>query len=271
MTINKLLAAKKICKPWGRVRLPAPFSDEGFQQIGEIWFEDSELQLDLLIKYLFTSERLSIQVHPDDELAATMGLSCGKDECLFVLEAEPDAVLGIGTVEPLTPEEVRKAALDGSLARKIDWRPVKRGDFHYIPAGTVHAIGAGLTLIEVQQNVDVTYRLFDYGRERTLHLDAGISAMNGDQFSSQLSLQSEIERDLQLVTGPKFNVWMGSNWPANIDPIEPVHIVPIVGSARIGSLSAAAGDCVLCSPETPISPGRNFRALIAQAVSQAGA
>src|SRR3546814_2738640 len=90
----------------------------------------------------------------------------GKDEAWLILAAEPDSTIALGTKRPVGREELRDAALDGSIEDLLDWKPVKAGDFYYSPAGTVHAIGAGITLIEVQQNVDLTYRLYDYGRPR---------------------------------------------------------------------------------------------------------
>ncbi len=92
-----------------------------------------------------------------------------------MLEADPGATLGMGTLELLDGESLRAASLDGRIEQLMDWKPVTAGDFFYIPAGTVHAIGAGIVLVEVQQNVDATYRLYDYGRPRELHLDDGVA------------------------------------------------------------------------------------------------
>jgi mannose-6-phosphate isomerase len=97
----------------------------------------------------------------------------GKEECWLVIDAEPGATLGVGFHEPVSHEVLRAAALDGSIEDMLVWHPVKAGDFFYIPANTVHAIGAGVSLIEIQQNSDITYRLYDYGRPRELHLDKG--------------------------------------------------------------------------------------------------
>ena len=164
---------------WGRDALPdwADTQPADGAPIGEIWFvDDRDAPAELLVKYLFTSERLSIQVHPDDAAARAIGFPRGKDEAWLVLDAEPDAVIGLGLKEQISREALRAAALDGSIERLIDWRPVRAGDFFYSPAGTVHAIGPGLSLVEIQQNLDLTYRLYDYGRPRDLHLEAGIAA-----------------------------------------------------------------------------------------------
>lgn len=133
-------------------------------------------QCPLLLKMLFTSERLSVQVHPDDEYAATHhGGSLGKTEAWHVIAAEPQATIGLGLSAPLTREQADAAARSGEIERLMDWRPAAAGDTFLVPAGTVHALGPGLTLIEVQEQSDITYRLFDYGRGRQLHLEHGLT------------------------------------------------------------------------------------------------
>lgn len=172
---SRRLKPKAIEKPWGRNDLPQHF-DAGQSRIGEIWFENpTNMDYPLLVKMLYTSEKLSIQVHPDDGEARSMGFSGGKTECWYVVDAEPGAVLGIGLRRHADKEELAAAIRDGSIVDLIDWKTVKVGEFYYIPAGTIHAIGAGLTLVEIQQNNDVTYRLFDYGRPRALHVREGLA------------------------------------------------------------------------------------------------
>ena len=160
---------------WGRRALPAGFPSLGAGvPVGEIWFE-AEADAPLLVKYLFTAERLSIQVHPDDAAARARGYPRGKDEAWFILAAEPDARIGLGLTHEVSRDALRAAALDGSIERLLDWRPVRAGETLYSPAGTIHAIGGGISLIEIQQNLDLTYRLYDYGRPRALHLDEGLA------------------------------------------------------------------------------------------------
>ncbi|APL95254.1 phosphoheptose isomerase [Sphingobium indicum] len=178
MTTTRLLA-HSVEKPWGRVDIPSAVAPSDGRRIGEIWFSPPEggagRPLPLLVKYIFTSEKLSVQVHPDDAQARERGLAGGKSECWYILDAEPDARLGIGLTRDLTADALRAAALDGSIEALMDWKPVRAGSFYYIPAGTVHAIGSGVTLVEVQQNNDVTYRLYDYGRPRELHLEEAMA------------------------------------------------------------------------------------------------
>lgn len=169
------LRARPVERVWGRRALPAGFPrPPGDEPIGEIWFEPPD-DAELLVKYLFTSERLSIQVHPDDAAARASGFERGKDEAWYVIDAEPGAAIGLGLTREVSREELRRAALDGSIENLLDWRPVTPGDLLYSPAGTIHAIGGGIALIEVQQNADITYRLYDYGRPRELHLDEGLT------------------------------------------------------------------------------------------------
>jgi mannose-6-phosphate isomerase len=127
----------------------------------------------LLVKFLFTSSRLSVQVHPEDDYAQFHHQSLGKTETWFVIDAQPGAEVALGFREEISAERMRNAAESGEIENLLDWRPVEAGDMIFVPAGTVHAIGSGLTVCEIQQNSDITYRLYDYGRPRELHLDHG--------------------------------------------------------------------------------------------------
>jgi mannose-6-phosphate isomerase len=184
------LRRKFVEKPWGRCDLPAVFDAPPGARIGEIWFTDGA-DLPLLAKYIFTSERLSIQVHPAE-----------KTECWLILDAEPEATVGLGLKREVSADELRAAALDGSIESLLDWRPVRVGDFFLVPPGTVHAIGSGLSLLEFQQNCDVTYRLYDYGRPRELHLDQGIAAARPGPYPPELAQHLAPDEDLTLVDGP---------------------------------------------------------------------
>ncbi len=144
------------------------------RKIGEIWFEASK-EWPLLVKLLFTSEKLSVQVHPDDNYARAHGEPRGKTEMWHVLRAEPGAQVAVGLREPLTADQLREASISGEIEHLLNWVSARVGDTFFIPAGTVHAVGAGLVLCEVQQFSDVTYRLYDYGRPRPLHLDDAIA------------------------------------------------------------------------------------------------
>lgn len=149
-------------KVWGATRLE-PWFPNSSTKIGEVWFEGVQ-NLPLLVKFLFTSENLSVQVHPE-----------GKTEMWHVLAAEPGSKIAAGFRESLTPERLKSAALSGEIEDLLQWFDAAPGDTFFIPAGTVHAIGAGMTLCEIQQYSDITYRLYDYGRGRDLHLDQALA------------------------------------------------------------------------------------------------
>jgi mannose-6-phosphate isomerase len=159
-------------KVWGADSL-APWFEDRREKIGEVWFTHTPAPR-LLVKFIFTAERLSVQVHPDDAYAAAHEGSAGKTEMWHVLRAAPGAAVAAGFRETITPERARAAALSGEIESLLAWLPVQAGDTILIPAGTVHAIGAGVALCEIQQNSDVTYRLYDYGRGRQLHLERAL-------------------------------------------------------------------------------------------------
>lgn len=191
-------------RPWGVDQLPAPFSSPAGKRVGEVWFTPPAALEALLVKYIFTSEALSVQVHPSDAQAPKG--SRGKEECWLIRHAEPGAKIAIGFKAPIGPEAMRAAALDGSIEDLLAWYPAKPGDFFYIPAGTVHAIGPGLSLIEIQQNSDVTYRLYDYGRGRELHLDAGIAVADGSPYDPVNRRHVPRGGEAALVEGPHFRL-----------------------------------------------------------------
>lgn len=250
-------------KPWGRTDIAAAFGDMSGKKIGEIWYEgDGPEQLPILVKWLFTSEKLSIQVHPDDAQAQARNMLSGKEECWYIVDAEPDAVLGMGTKRALSSEELREASLSGEIEKLMDWKPVKAGDYFYIPAGTVHAIGAGITLVEVQQNADITYRLYDYGRPRELHLDDGVAVSVAAPYAGR---SGHVTGTMQLVDGPHFNLWHITR----ADEIEALPqsgwrwIVPLCGQVQVEAEKAGVGDCLLVDGKARIGLADETRLLIA--------
>jgi len=264
------LATRQVEKPWGRVVLPAPFRNPGSEKIGEIWFEaETGPALPLMIKYLFTSEKLSIQVHPSDAEAQAMGLASGKEECWLVLDAEPGACLGIGTLRPLGADELREAALSGEIVALMDWKPVSRGDFYYIPAGTVHAIGAGVSLIEVQQNADITYRLYDYGRPRALHLEEAVAVSRAEPYAHALQQKVDLQGEHRLVEGPFFSLLLTDDATARLDGSGPLMVIPLQGSARIerdaAEITVQAGECLAIDSDSRLWASEDARLLLARA------
>ena len=252
------LVTRRVEKVWGRRDLPPVFGAVGEDEepVGEIWFEDPRGdQPELLIKYLFTSERLSIQVHPGDEAARAAGYPRGKDEAWVVLAAEPEAEIGIGLTEEVDPQLLRAAALDGSIEQLIDWRRAEAGDTYYSPAGTVHALGSGLTLVEVQQNVDLTYRLYDYGRPRELHLDEAIAVADPRPYVAHAEPHVLSDGREILADGPAFVLerWRGAASGAlQAGGGRPVWLVPIEGQGSIAGEPLEAGSAWLAEGEVDL-------------------
>jgi mannose-6-phosphate isomerase len=162
------LSVRLVERVWGRTNL-APWYPEAAQPIGEAWFTGPQ-DLPLLVKLIFTSERLSVQVHPDDGEDGPRG----KTEMWHILESEPGASIALGFREPITRERLEESARTGEIEKLLNWMPVSAGETYFTPAHTVHAIGAGIVLCEIQQNSDITYRLWDYGRPRELHLEKAV-------------------------------------------------------------------------------------------------
>jgi mannose-6-phosphate isomerase len=270
--MRRLMELRKhiVEKPWGRDDIPAAFGDFGTQNIGEIWYEadaeaDNATALPLLVKWLFTSEKLSIQVHPSDAEARARGLPSGKEECWYIVDAKPGAVLGIGTIRTLAADELRATALSGEIERLIDWKPVKAGDWFYIPAGTVHAIGAGITLIEVQQYADITYRLYDYGRPRALHLDDGVAVSKAAPYADLRNGQAAGSG--LLVDGPHFRLWYldGDDGAMALPEAERRWMIPIKGTIMAGETAFVPSQCLLDQANQVLQLMPGSAALIATA------
>jgi len=259
------LTTRRIEKPWGRTNLYPGFGDvpDGGEPVGEIWFEAEGEEPELLIKYLFTSEKLSIQVHPNDEQAQERGYPRGKDEAWVVLDAEPHATIGLGLREATTQEHLREAALDGTIEDLVDWRSAKAGDVIYSPAGMVHALGPGLTLVEVQQNVDLTYRLYDYGRPRELHLDDGIAVSEPVPYVAANKARELSAGRIILCEGPKLVMerWSFTGEGALAgEPGRPIWLAPITDSGTIDGEPLQAGGVWIADGATPIAlvPGADL-------------
>lgn len=178
----------KLTEPW--------FTNTEGRNIGEIWFAASDSS-PLLVKILLTTDRLSVQVHPGDTPSAR-----GKTEMWHVLRADEKAQVAIGVRREVSQEELKSACLSGKVVDLLEWLPARAGDTFFIPAGTVHALGAGLVVCEIQQNSDKTYRLYDYdrkdaGRKRELHLDQGLEVAQLTPWEGRRTLP---------VTSPYFEV-----------------------------------------------------------------
>ena len=259
------LQAHAVEKPWGRTDLASIFGGSSGRRIGEIWFEHPAFQeLPLLVKYIFTSEKLSVQVHPNDDEARDRGLARGKNECWYILDAEEGATLGLGLKSEVSAAELRASAIDGSIEQLMDWQPVKPGDFFYVPAGTVHAIGAGIMLLEFQQNSDVTYRLYDYGRPRELHLDDGIAVSQGTPYSRFWSRPAGEPVGAVLHNGPHFSLVRSSSSEGIAASLSDRlrWVIPLKGKIWSEEESATTGECLLLRPGEPLSSSHEALILI---------
>jgi mannose-6-phosphate isomerase len=261
------LESVRIEKPWGRHALWPGFADPAAAAppVGEIIFGDDDAGA-LLVKYLFTAEKLSIQVHPDDVQARAAGHARGKDEVWVILHADPGATIALGLTHPVSADALHAAALDGSIEALVDWKPVKAGDVIYSPAGTVHAIGGGITLVEIQQNVDLTYRLYDYGRPRELHLDAGIAVAKRAPFvMARQDRVVEPGRTI-LAEGQKLVLeeweWSGERTLAFADPV-PGWLIPLAGAGRVDGMAWATGECWMIEGRATLSAEPGARCLFA--------
>ena len=171
--------------------------------------EGGQPEFPLLIKVLFPKEKLSVQVHPDDLLAQEIGEPRGKTECWYVLEAEPETKVALGLRPGVTSDQVRSAIDNQSLEELLGWVPIEAGDMVYVDAGTVHAIWPGAVILETQQTSDVTYRLYDYGRPRELHVEKSLQAMRLETKAGKVRPWSENSHTV-LVDEQYFRV---ERWP----------------------------------------------------------
>ncbi len=243
-------------KPWGSRDLrPWSATDHHDVAIGEIWLQryDSALEPALLLKLLFTCEALSIQVHPDDAAAHAMGLARGKTEAWYVLAAEPGAMVALGLQSSLSQEQLRAAIEDGSIAERMSWRSAAAGDVIFVPAGTIHAIGPGLVLAEIQQRSDTTFRLFDHGRKRELHIELGIAAAHAGPAAKQVAARCLSDaRTLLLVTSffilERFELPPESLWELRA-PAE-TWLLVIAGEGRVGPWRTRIGEGCFVETET---------------------
>jgi mannose-6-phosphate isomerase len=160
----------------------------------------------LLLKFLFPKEKLSVQVHPDDDGAKAVGQPCGKTECWYVLAAERGAQVALGLKPGVTHEQVEAAINDVQLEPLMNWLDVNPGEMIYVDAGTIHAIGPGSILLETQQNSDTTYRLYDYGRGRELHIREGLAATKEKTHAGKVKRVASANGTQNLVSSACFVV-----------------------------------------------------------------
>ena len=197
-------------RPWGTEDLSPIYPNHKFEQkIGEAWLSGDDCKVangplsgttlaqlseryqralvgecardakrfPLLLKFLFPHEKLSVQVHPDDVQALRVGQPWGKTECWYVAHAKPGSQIGLGLKPGVTARQLEESIHQNRAEEVLNWIDVYAGDMIYVAGGTVHTLGPGSVIVETQQQSDTTYRLYDYGRPRELHLKDGIAAV----------------------------------------------------------------------------------------------
>ena len=243
--------ARSAQKPWGVVDThPWSSADNDDQTIGEIWYERPNRGAatpTLLLKLLFTSEPLSIQVHPDDAYARSIGLPNGKTEAWYVLSAAPGAEVALGLKLRLTSLQLRQAIDDGSISDLVVWHAAHVGDTTFVPAGTIHAIGAGLIIAEIQQRSDTTFRIFDHHRGRALNIEGALAVANAGP--ADFGIKSVLAADIRTLltsnshfTFERINLAPDSSW--RLKAHHETWLLAISGNARVDAFDVATGDAI---------------------------
>jgi mannose-6-phosphate isomerase len=233
---------------WGTTKLSPWFPDQT-AKIGEVWFTD---EISLLVKFIFTEDDLSVQVHPNDEQAAACGLprGKGKTEMWHILSRDPGARLALGLNKSYSREEVERSIAETRLESLLAYVPVEAGENYFVSAGTIHAIGRGIRLCEIQQLSDITYRLYDYGRGRELHVEQGLAVSKFEPYDGKRSFPvecshfgvREVEGSFALKSGELLILLEGAG-TLNGDPVLPgtVWRAASNGTVRLdGTLRALA-------------------------------
>jgi mannose-6-phosphate isomerase len=234
-------------RPWGTQDLSPIYPNHKFaEKIGEAWLSGDECKVangpltgenlarlsqqyqrelvgdaardarrfPLLLKFLFPHEKLSVQVHPDDAQALRVGQPWGKTECWYVAHAKPGSQIALGLKPGATAGQLEEAIHQNRAEELLNWINVYAGDMIYVAGGTVHTLGPGSVIVETQQQSDTTYRLYDYGRARELHLKDGMAAVKEKVSSGKVvrpaptQMRGSKNRHAPLVAAPYFVVEM---------------------------------------------------------------
>jgi mannose-6-phosphate isomerase len=260
---------------WGKRDLRPWYADTGTTElVGEAWLTGPQCVVEtgpfagrtldslaaelggefpLLVKLLFPAEKLSVQVHPDDAQARALGETRGKTECWYVMEALPGAAVALGLKDGADVATVKAAVADGTMEALMEWVPVSVGDMLFVEPGTVHAIGPGMVLLETQQTSDVTYRLYDYGRPRELHLEKGLQVMKPKTAAGKVAAR-KMDGFTRLIEQKYFVVDrfdFGEMTEASVSFDGPGCLVGLAGRAVI---STSGGDVVLTPGQAVVVP-----------------
>jgi mannose-6-phosphate isomerase len=252
----ELARTEVLPRPWGVADLkPWNKAATGGVSIGEIWYERPGAPVAkplLLLKLLLTSQPLSIQVHPNDAYARSIGLANGKTEAWYVLSAAPGAKVAVGLKRKLTEQQLRQATQDGSIADLVMWQTVSADDAIFVPAGTIHAIGAGLVIAEIQQRSEATFRLFDQGRHRELHVENAIAAADAGPAHFQVRPNRLTDERTILVSSPHFvleRIDLAPNSKWVLEAKRETWLLVLSGSAVAGSIQVGAAEAIFAQSE----------------------
>ncbi len=218
----------------------------------------------ILIKFIDAKDDLSVQVHPDNDYALRVESEYGKTECWYILDAEPGARLIYGFKDEITKEEFEKSIKDNSFLKYVNKVDVKKGDFFFIEAGTLHAIGKGILLAEIQQNSNTTYRVYDYGRigkdgkARELHINKAIDVTKCEKPKYSTKAQGELEiyngySSQLLVKCDLFEVYnliISSEFEMNVDNSSFVSLLVTDGCGKVDNLEIKKGDSLFIPANT---------------------
>jgi mannose-6-phosphate isomerase len=283
-------------RPWGTLDLSPIYPNHRFEEkIGEAWLTGdackvangplsgqslSELsskygrelvgeapadpnRFPLLLKFLFPHEKLSVQVHPDDEAARRVGQPWGKTECWYVAHAKPGAQIGLGLKPGVTRDQFERAIAERRAEELLNWVNVYPGEMIYVAGGTVHTLGPGAIIVETQQQSDTTYRLYDYGRPRELHLKEGLAAIKEKVGSGKVvrpapqNMNGGANRRAPLISSPYFAVDMfelkqphsfrtqNGEGKSSVQILVAVEGCGIVEAAGANPVTLARGDAVV--------------------------
>jgi mannose-6-phosphate isomerase len=234
-------------RPWGTLDLSAIYPNHKFnERIGEAWLtgdncvvgngplakrtlaslsEEFGVELvgsaardprrfPLLLKFLFPEEKLSVQVHPDDATAQRFGEPWGKTECWYVAHAKPGAKIALGLKAGVTRAQFEQSIQEKRAEELLNWVNVYQGEMIYVSGGTVHTLGPGSVIVETQQQSDTTYRLYDYGRPRPLHLERGLASIKERTSAGKVIRPAPVainggkNRRSSMIAAPYFTVEM---------------------------------------------------------------
>jgi mannose-6-phosphate isomerase len=232
-------------RPWGTLDLSAIYPNHKFnERIGEAWLTGdncvvangplanrtlSDLSKEfgaelvgtaardpqrfpLLLKFLFPEEKLSVQVHPDDATAQRFGEPWGKTECWYMARAKPGSQIALGLKPGVTAAQFGQAIHEKNAEELLNWINVYQGEMIYVAGGTVHTLGPGAVIVETQQQSDTTYRLYDYGRPRPLHLERGLVSVKERVASGKVIRPAPVAIDggknrcSSMISAPYFTV-----------------------------------------------------------------